>query len=59
MKKPTKKDYRKGEPVLPSRSAVNELVKDPTRSITNYAKLTPADASGLQQEKLRKLYGGR
>ena len=59
MKKPSKKDYRKGEPVLPSRTAVNQLVNDPTRSISNYAKLSPADASGKQQVKLRKMYGGR
>lgn len=59
MKKPSTRDYRKGEPVLPSRTAVNQLVNDPTRSISNYAKLSPTDASGKQQVKLRKMYGGR
>jgi len=57
VKKPSVRDYRKGEPILPSRKAVNELTK--SGSITNYAKLTPADASGKQQVKLRKMYGGR
>lgn len=58
MKKPSTRDYRKGEPVLPSKRAVNELVKNPS-SITSYAKLTPADASGKAQVKLSKMYGAK
>lgn len=62
MKKPTPpKDYRKEQAILPSRKAVRELAGDnpSARSITNYAKLTPADASGKAQVKLAKMFGGK
>lgn len=47
--------------VLPSRHALSQIVKgDPYfRSISNYAKKTPADASGLAQMNLMRMFGGR
>lgn len=55
------KDYRKEQAILPSQKAVRELAggSAPARSIVNYAKLTPADASGRAQAKLAKMFGGR
>lgn len=47
--------------VLPSRHALSQIVKgDPYyRSMNNYAKKTPADASGLAQMSLMRMFGGR
>ncbi len=47
--------------VLPSRTAMAQIVKgDPYyRSINNYAKKTPADASGLAGSMLMRMFGGR
>lgn len=47
--------------VLPSRHALAQIVKgDPYyRSMSNYAKKTPADASGLAQMSLMRMFGGR
>ena len=49
------------EEILPSRSAMAQITKgDPIyRSMNNYAKKTPADASGLMNFKLARLFGGR
>jgi len=47
--------------VLPSRHAMAQIVKgDPYyRSMSNYAKKTPADASGLGPMMLMRMFGGR
>ena len=47
--------------VLPSRLAMAQIVKgDPYyRSMSNYAKKSPADASGVAQMHLMRLFGGR
>lgn len=47
--------------VLPNRHALAQITKgDPYyRSINNYAKKTPADASGLAQISLMRMFGGR
>lgn len=47
--------------VLPSRHAMAQIVKgDPYyRSMSNYAKKTPADASGVGSMMLMRMFGGR
>lgn len=47
--------------VLPSRHAMAQIVKgDPYyRSMNNYAKKTPADASGVGPMMLMRMFGGR
>lgn len=49
------------EEVLPSRFAMAQITGgDPIyRSMNNYAKKTPADASGVMNFKLTRLLGGR
>jgi hypothetical protein len=58
---PGKTSKQVDQEVLPSRHAMSKIVKgDPYyRSIQNYAKVTPADASGVAQMHLAKLFGFR
>ena len=61
MKKPVKPYKQVDTEVLPGRHAVSRIVKGEPyyRSIQHYAKVTPADASGVAQMHLAKLFGFR
>lgn len=61
MKKLSKPQKQIDQEVLPSRHCMAQIVKgDPYyRSIQNYAKVTPADASGVAQMHLAKMFGSR